>query len=80
MNELWPKVDRYMNLLKRSSKIGTEFTQELQVQQQVLELVRLFGISRMLTLTSIIGETVRLIPKEEKVKLFLPVTPLWSVT
>ncbi len=69
-------LDKYMNLLKPLSVIGKEFTQELRVQQQVLALVRQFGISRTLTLISIVGETARLIQKEAKEKSYTQKTLL----
>ncbi len=52
---LWRYQDKYMNLLKPLSAIGTEFMEQLSVQQEVLELVRRFGIYRTLTLISIRG-------------------------
>ncbi len=66
MNSPCQLVAKYTNLLKPCSRIGTDFILELQAQQQVLELVRRFGISRTLTLISITGETARLIPSVEK--------------
>ncbi len=59
-------LDKYMNLLKPLSVIGTEFTQELRVQQQVLELVRHFGMSRTLSLISMIGAIPHSIQNEVK--------------
>ncbi len=70
MNDYCPLLNQYTNLLKRSTTIGTEFMQELRGQQLVFRLVRLFGISKMLGLTSIIGEIHRIIPVEVKVTLF----------
>ncbi len=66
MHRTWPVVDKYMNLLKPSTKIETDFTEQLQAQQQVLEGVRRYGIYKMLTLTSIIGETNRIIQNDLK--------------
>ncbi len=59
-------VSKYINLLRPCTRIGTEFTRELLAQQEVLRLARVFGISKMLSLISITGETVRLIRNEEK--------------
>ncbi len=62
-------LNKYLNLLKPCSEIETAFMRELQAQQQVLDLVRHFGTSRMLTLTSIIGAIRHTIPEEEKAML-----------
>ncbi len=66
MNDLCLLVDKYTNLLKPSLKIGTEFTQALRAQRQVLEAVRLFGISPTLTLISITGEIARITQDAER--------------
>ncbi len=70
MDDICLLVDKYTNLLRSSSEIGTEFTQELRAQQLVFRLVRLLGIYRMLTLTSTIGEIHRITPEEVRVTLF----------
>ncbi len=57
---------KYLNLLRPRTKIGTEFLAVLQEQRLALRLVRLFGISKMLSLTSIRDEIHRIIPKEGK--------------
>ncbi len=67
MNESWPLAGNYFNLLRPRSEIGTEFIQVLREQQLALRSVRLFGICRMLSLTSITGEIHRIIQEEEKV-------------
>ncbi len=59
-------LDKYLNLLKPLSEIGTEFMRELPAQQQVLALVNRFGIYRTLTLTSMIGAIRRSTPEEER--------------
>ncbi len=66
MNSPCQFLNKYSNLLKPLSEIGTEFTQELRVQQLVLELVQHFGISRTLTLISMTGEIARLTQEGEK--------------
>ncbi len=66
MNDSCLQAGNYVNLLKPLSEIGTEFTQELLAQQEVLRLARLFGISRTLSLISITGVILHLTPKEEK--------------
>ncbi len=48
-------LNKYTNLLKPSSKIGSAFMRDLQGQQQVLQLVRVFGIYPTIMLTSMIG-------------------------
>ncbi len=66
MHRTWPVVDKYMNLLRPSTKIETDFTEQLQAQQLVLEGVRRYGIYKMLTLISTIGETNRIIQNDLK--------------
>ncbi len=59
-------VNKYTNLLKVRTEIGTEFMQELRAQEWVFRLVRVFGIYRTLSLISITGETARLTLEEAK--------------
>ncbi len=70
MDNPWVPVRKYTNLLRNCTEIGTEFTQELLAQQEVLRLARLFGISKTLSLISITGEIRRLTPRGGKVTLF----------
>ncbi len=66
MNDNWPSLVKYYNLLKPSSEIGTDIMQALLAQREVLHLARLFGICKTLSLISITGEIVHSTPSVEK--------------